>query len=164
MEVIVDIPGGTLEKAALMYRMCRSTKELTGSGYEAPLERKVDLSPRLYLGCVNEANRRGISVREAAEAILASWLEEEAVRRIGEREREEAAEYKALLERNKTARRMVAQWKEADRLAVALGKQGAAYEAGRRAILEAQNARRREWRRRRKEAVLNNGSSDLQRF
>src|SRR4029077_10011388 len=102
-----------------------------GGGYEAPSERKLELNPRLYLACAAEAKRRGVSVREAAEGMLASWLEEEAVRRIGERAREEAREYKELMERNGVSRQMLRQWEEADRLAKALGKQGAAYEAGR---------------------------------
>src|SRR4029077_13733046 len=96
MGVIGEITQGTLEKAAEVYRMCRSAKELRGSGYEAPTERKVELSPRVYLGCVNEAKRRGVSVREEVEGIIWGWLEAEAVKRLGNRAREEASEYQAL--------------------------------------------------------------------
>jgi hypothetical protein len=104
MEVMADIPKGTLEKAALVYRMCVSSKELR-RGYEAPLERKVELNPRIYLGCVAEAKKCGVSVTAAAEGIIGSWLEAEAVSRVEERTREEAKEYEALLERNERARR-----------------------------------------------------------
>jgi hypothetical protein len=167
MEVIADIPKGTLEKAALVYRMCVSTKELRGNGYEASLERKVELSPRLYLGCVNEAKRRGVSVREAAEGMLASWLEAEAVRQIGERVRDEAREYKELVQRNEKTKRMLAQIEEEDRLMELMGKHSRAYEDGRNSILMERNRYQREWRRKRrereaKEQSNGNGSSDLQ--
>jgi hypothetical protein len=113
--------------------------------------------------CVNEAKRRGVTMREACEGILASWLEEEAVRRIEKRMRDEATDYMTLRARNEMTRRMVAQWEEADRLALALGKHAAAYEAGRRAVEVERSMRERERRRKRKEALeRSNGSSDLQ--
>jgi hypothetical protein len=162
MEVIADIPNGTLEKGALLLKMCASAKERPGGTYEASLDRKVELSPRLFLMVDNEAKKRGVSVREAVEGILAGWLEFEAERQVKERTREEAQECKKLVQRNEKAKRMLAQIEEEDRLMELMGKHSRAYEDGRNSILMERNRYQREWRRKRKEALeRSNGNSGL---
>lgn len=86
------------------------------------MERTVELNPRLYLGCVAEAKKRRVTVREAAGRMLCGWLEAEAELQVREKTRDEAREYKELVERNEVAKRALVQWEEADRLAKALGK------------------------------------------
>ena len=150
-EVICAIPNGTLEKAALVYRMCHSAKEKRGGVYEAPLDRKVELSPRTYLGCVNEARKRGVSLGEAVEGILAGWFLEEAERQIKERIRTEEREYQELLERNERTKKMLAQIEKEDQLRALTGAQSWSYEQGRNSILMKRNQYQCEWRRKRKE-------------
>jgi hypothetical protein len=150
MEVIAGIPNGTLEKGALLLKMCASAKEKPRGTYEAPLDRKVELSPRLYLGCLNEARRSQVSLRQAVEGMLAGWLECEVERQVKERTRGEAREYKELVERNEKAKRTLAQIEEEDRLMELMGKHSRAYEDGRNSILMERNRYQREWRRKRK--------------
>jgi hypothetical protein len=166
-KILSDIPNGSLEKGALLLRMCVGMKELRGSQFEAPLERSVELSPRLYLGCVNEAEKHGVSLRQAVEGMLAGWLESEVERQVKERTRDEAREYKELVERNEKTKRKLAQIEEEDRLMELMGKHSRAYEDGRNSILMGRNRYQREWRRKRKEREAKeqsngNGSSDLQ--
>jgi hypothetical protein len=160
MAVIADIPNGTLEKATLVYRMCRSAKELRGSGYEAPIQRKVELSPRIFLACQNEARKRGISGSEAIEGMMGGWLMTEAGRQAAERGRAEALEYEELVKRNKLTRWTLAERKKEEEMARLLGEQNWAFEEGRRAAIAEQRQRRNEWRRKRKERS-SNGNSDL---
>jgi hypothetical protein len=161
MEVIAGLPGGTLEKGALMLKMCASAKEKPGGAYEAPVDRKVELSPRFFLLADNEARKHGMSVREAVEGMLAGWLEFEAERQVKERTKGEAREYQELMERNQKTRRMLAQIEEEDRLMELMGKQSQAFELGRNSVLMQRNRYQQEWRRKRKER-LSNGNSGLQ--
>ena len=166
-KILSSTPNATFEKSALLFRQCMSVRELRGTQYEAPKERQIELSPRFFLMVDNEANKRGVSVREALEGILAGWLESEAERQVKERTREEAQECKKLVQRNEKAKRMLAQIEEEDRLMELMGKHSRAYEDGRNSILIERNRYQREWRRKRKEREAKeqsngNGSSDLQ--
>src|SRR6267378_3999720 len=84
LEILMDVAGGSLAKGAMLLKLCKSLKEKRGSGYEAALERRVELNPRIYLGCENEAKRRGVSLSGACEGMLAEWLELSAVRGLKE--------------------------------------------------------------------------------
>jgi len=166
-KILSDTPNATFEKGALMLRMCASPQEKPGGKYKAPLERRIELSPRFFLMVDNEAKKRGVSVREAVEGILAGWLESEAERQVKERTREEVREYKELVQRNQKAKRMLAQIEQEDRLMELMGKHSRAYEDGRNSILMERNRYQSEWRRKRKEREAKeqsngNGSSDLQ--
>jgi hypothetical protein len=159
-KVIADIPRATLEKGALLLRMCVSAKELRGTGYEAPEDRRVEMSPRMYLACHNEAKRRGINVSEAIEGMIGGWLLSEAGKQIAERGRIEAQEYQELVKRNQETRRMLAERGKQEEMMRKLGILDLAFEEGRRSVLEEQRLRRNEWRRKRKERE-SNGNSDL---
>jgi len=166
-KILSSTPNATFEKSALIFRQCMSARELQGTRYEAPKERQIELSPRFFLMVDNEAKKRGVSVREAVEGILAGWLESEVEREVKERTREEAREYKELVQRNEKTKRMLAQIEEEDRLMELMGKYSRAYEDGRNSILMERNRYQREWRRKRKEQEAKeqsngNGSSDLQ--
>jgi hypothetical protein len=87
VELIAGIPGGRLEVAANMLRMARSSREIRGGSFEAPRNRVVELGPRQFLVCQNEARRRGVTLAEMANAIVMMWLEGEASARVKERER-----------------------------------------------------------------------------
>src|SRR5215469_9533145 len=82
--------------------MCRSAREIRGGGYEAPRNRQVELDPRPFLACQNEARRCGVTVGEMANRIVLMWLEREANARVREREETEARE--ALEARRRSAR------------------------------------------------------------
>ena len=91
-EVIADIPGGRLETAAHLLRMCRSAREMRGGRYEAPRNRQVQLDPRPFLACQNEARRCGLTIGEMANQIVLMWLEREGSSRVREREETEGRE------------------------------------------------------------------------
>jgi hypothetical protein len=98
-EEIADIPGGTLWKAAKVYRRCRSLRELRGGGYEAPCDRRVELTPRDFLAVDGEARRLGTSIGEALGGIVRWWVEVQANKEIVaqiEAERVEAASLREM--------------------------------------------------------------------
>jgi hypothetical protein len=159
-KVIADIPSATLEKGAMLLRMCRSARELRGTGFEAPAARVVELSPRTYLACQNEAKRHGISVSEALEGLICGWLLSEARRQIAELCVEEAREYQELLKRNKVTRHTLAEWEKEKEMYARLGVDSLAFENGRKSVLLEQSLRRNEWRKKRKERA-SNGNDDL---
>lgn len=92
VEVIAGIPGASLEKGAYMLKMCRSACEKRGGSFEAPRSRVVELGPREFLLCQNEARRCGIPLNEMTNRILMMWLEREATARVKERKETEARE------------------------------------------------------------------------
>ena len=92
VELMAGVPGGRLEVAAHMLRMARSSREIRGGSFEAPRNRVVELGPRQFLVCQNEARRRGVTVGEMVNAVIMMWVEREASARVKERERSEAQE------------------------------------------------------------------------
>jgi hypothetical protein len=165
LEVLADVTGGTLEKAALVYRACVSWKEKRGTGYEAPapLDRTATLNPRAYLACLNEANRCGTSVDEALESMVGQWLLNKVEREVRERARIEAVELKALEERNRVTRQTLVEWEKEKELLRKIGQDNVAYEQGRKSVIWEQRSRRNAWRKKRKEREKSNGNRDLQR-
>jgi hypothetical protein len=164
-KILSGVPNSSLEKAALIFLQCVSAKELSGGRYLAPEHRAIELGPRFFLLIQNEAKKRGTGTVEALEGILGEWVLDQAKRQVKELASQEARELAELEERNARARRTLAQWEEADRLAMALGKHSRAYEDGRNSILMKRLLYQREWRRRKRERAAkeqSNGSSDLQ--
>lgn len=161
-KILCGVTNSSLEKSALIFLQCVSAKELRGGRYVAPESRSIELSPRFFLLIQNEAKRRGTGTVEALEGILGEWLLDRAERQVKELACQEARELDELEERNERARRTLAQWKEEDRLALALGKHSRAYEDGRNSILMKRLLYQREWRKRRAAKEQSNGSSDLQ--
>ena len=111
VEELAGVAGGTLWKAALVYRQSVSWREYRGGKYEVPINRKVELSPREFLMVDGEARRMQATVGEALAKIIGWWVEKEAVKAIKERLEAERAEvveirklreaYEALLEERK---------------------------------------------------------------
>jgi hypothetical protein len=162
MEVIESIPNATLEKTALVFRMCVSLREKRGGKYEVSADRKIELSPRIYMVCEWEARRRGVSLVEAAEGVISGWLISEAGRQIRERSVAEAQELEELKKRNAIARQTLAETEKEDEIREVFGQGKLSFEQGRNSILMKRAAYQREWRRKRKEAV--NGSRDCERL
>jgi hypothetical protein len=101
VDELAGIPGGTLWKAALVYRHSVSWREYRGGKYEVPINRKVELSPREFLMVEGEARRMQATVGDALAKIIGWWVEKEAVKAIKERleaERAEVVEIRKLRE------------------------------------------------------------------
>jgi hypothetical protein len=99
VEELVDVPGGTLLKAVKVYKRCVSWREYRGGKYEAPVDRLVELGPRIMLALDREAREGNTTLSEAAEGIIWGWLEMRANREIMaqiERERLGAADLREM--------------------------------------------------------------------
>jgi len=48
--ILADVRGATLTTAAKLLKECRSAQEHRGGKFEEPRDRKIELSPRAYLG------------------------------------------------------------------------------------------------------------------
>ena len=91
-EVLKGVPGGSLESAAWLLRVCQSAKEKRGGGYEVESERKVELEPRTWLGLENACKERGYRVKELVEKLAWKFLEDEAARMRKEEEKRAQAQ------------------------------------------------------------------------
>jgi hypothetical protein len=86
-EVLVGVPGASLEVAAWLLRACQSSREKRGGGYEVERERKVELEPRVWLGLENACKWMGCGVKELVGELAWKFLEEEAERMRKEEEK-----------------------------------------------------------------------------
>jgi hypothetical protein len=102
LKILSEVRGASFESAAWLFKTCQSAKEMRGAQYEVPENRVVELDPRAFCGCMNEARRRGIRIEDLIKGIVWTWLEREASGR-----KEEAEAIKA---RNLAAKR-TAGWK-----------------------------------------------------
>jgi hypothetical protein len=75
-KVLSDVPGAAIEAAARLMRECRSARERRGGKFEEPRDRKIELSPRSYLGLVHEARECGMSLSDLVNGIVWGHLEE----------------------------------------------------------------------------------------
>ena len=91
-EVLVGVPGASLEGAAWLLRVCQSAREKRGGGYEVEVERKVELEPRVWLGLEKACKGSGERVKELVEKLCWKFLEEEAVRMRKEEEKRVGAQ------------------------------------------------------------------------
>jgi hypothetical protein len=89
VKILADVPNGCLETAAHLLRMCRSAREFRGGTYEVPTCRQVELEPRTFLLCNNEARRCGILLGDMVNRIILMWLEHEVLGRVKERDQAE---------------------------------------------------------------------------
>jgi hypothetical protein len=80
------LPTGSLTVGAQLLIGCRSSQERRGGGFEEPRDRKIELSPRSYLGLVNEAREAGVRLSDLVEGIMWKHLEGRARRREEERQ------------------------------------------------------------------------------
>lgn len=99
-QLLVDLPGSSLEKAAELLWMARSARELRGNKFVAPRDRTLQLDPRPFLLVQNQARERGITLGEMLNAIVLMWAENEAGRRVEQRMKAEELEQK-LAERER---------------------------------------------------------------
>lgn len=81
VEVLMDVPGATMEAAARLLKECRSSREQRGGKFEEPRDRKIELSPRSYLGLVHEARECGISLNDLVNGIVWGHIEQRSRRR-----------------------------------------------------------------------------------
>jgi hypothetical protein len=98
-EELAGIAGGTLWKASKIFKKCTSWREYRGGGFEAPLDRRVELGPRIILALDREARAHNTTLAIAAEGIIGEWLEMNANKEIKaqvESERVEAAQIREL--------------------------------------------------------------------
>jgi len=77
-EVLRGHPGTSLELAAHLLVLCKSTKERRGGSFEAPAERTVKLESRVWLGLEDWCKREGWNVGNLVAKLLWKFLEEEA--------------------------------------------------------------------------------------
>ena len=132
VEELAGIAGGTLWKAALVYRQSVSAREYRGGKYEVPIDRKVELNPREFLVVDGEAGRMQTTVGNALAMIIGWWVEKEAVKAIKERLEAERAEVAEIRELRKAYEVLV---EERKNLSVALGQaKRDRYNARRRAL------------------------------
>ena len=107
-EILADTPWSTLWKAALLFKKCASWREYRGGKFEAPLDRRVELSPRIILALEGEARAHDTTLSIAAEGIIGEWLQMKVNKEIlaqVEFERAEAAQIREL-------RQVYQVWKE----------------------------------------------------
>jgi hypothetical protein len=81
IQILSDVPGATMTKAAKLLKECRSSQERRGGKFEEPKDRWIELSPRIYLGVVSEARRLGMRVEDLVSGILWGYLVEESGKR-----------------------------------------------------------------------------------
>jgi hypothetical protein len=80
VEVLLDVPGATMEAAARLLKARRSSRERRGGKFEEPKSRQVELSPRAYLGLVHEAREYGMSLNDLVNGIVWEHIEERSQR------------------------------------------------------------------------------------
>ena len=73
-EELAGIAGGTLWKASKIFKRCASWREYRGGGFEAPLDRRVELGPRIILALDREARAHNTTLAIAAEGIIGECL------------------------------------------------------------------------------------------
>src|SRR5262249_1669548 len=139
------------EKSALIFRQCRSVRELRGTRYEAPKVRRIELSPRFFLMVDNEAKARNVSINEAAEGLLS----EVAKVRVDQTKREqiptEQTEYRELKRRNDVERQKLREIEREARIWEEYSNVNMMFEQGRQSVLMKRAEYQRRWRERKKE-------------
>lgn len=100
VKLLNEVPNASLERAAYVFLQCVSMREKRDMKYEAPVNRRLELSPRFFLLVQNETKARDVSINEAAEGLLS----EVAMCRVDQRKRQqihsEEMEYRELKRRN----------------------------------------------------------------
>ena len=80
--ILAGIPNASLELSARVYRSCASRREYRGGRFEAPTDRRLELSPRGILALQGKAREWNCSLSQACETVLWQWLELEAARGV----------------------------------------------------------------------------------
>src|SRR5262249_940937 len=116
-EILAEVPWSTMEKAALLFKRCVSWREYRGLKFEGPIDRKVELNPRITLAVQEEAKAQDNSLSIAAEGIIGEWLMMKVNKEILGRVESERMEAAALKEMRLLNEELI---KERDRFEAAL--------------------------------------------
>jgi hypothetical protein len=153
MEVIKEVQGGTLELAAHVFLQCRSLKEKRGGKYEVAVDRRVELSPRIFLMVQNEAVARKVTISQAAEGLLSEVALSRAEQAVRRQIHSEEREYRELKKRNDIEHQRLQELAREARIREEFGGQQLMYERGRQSVLGRKAEYMRRWRERKKELV-----------
>ena len=151
MDVIKEVQGGTLELAAHVFLQCRSLKEKRGGRYEVARDRRVELSPRIFLLVQNEAGERKVTISQAAEGLLSEVALSRAEQAVRRQIHSEEREYRELKKRNDIEHKRLGELAREAKILEAFSGQQLMYERGRQSVLGRQAEYMRRWRERKKE-------------
>lgn len=70
------LPSGSLTVGVQLLIECRSSQEQRGGKFEEPRDRKIELSPRSYVGLLREARECGMSLSDLVNGIVWGHIEE----------------------------------------------------------------------------------------
>jgi hypothetical protein len=150
-KILSDTPNATLEKAALIFRLCMSARELRGTSYQAPKQGQIELSPRFFLMVDNEAKARNVSISEAAEGLLSEVAMCRADQRIRQQVHTEETEYRELKRRNDIDRQKLREIEREAKIWEEYSNVNMMFEQGRQSVLAQKAEYQRRWRQRKKE-------------
>jgi hypothetical protein len=151
VKVLSEVPNATLERAAYVFMQCVSAREKRELRYEVAINRRVELSPRIFLMVQNEAQSRKVSISEATEGLLsevALFRADQAIRR--QKQREET-EYLALKRRNKTDCARLRELAREAKIRQEFSGIRMMFEEGRQSVMGKRAEYQRRWRQRNKE-------------
>ena len=153
------VRNATLERAAYVFLQCQSLKEKRGlgGGYEVPADRRLELSPRIFLMVQNEARARKVTIQEAAEGLLGELAILRAGEAIRQQTQTEEAEYEALKKRNDLEWEKLRELAREDRIMQAVSDVNVTFEQGRQSVLRRKAEYQKRWRARKKERETRNG-------
>jgi hypothetical protein len=151
VELLSEVPNGTLERAAYVFLQCVSGHEKRGMGYEVAINRRVELSPRFFLMVQNEAQCRKVSISEATEGLLSEVALCRAEQAIGRQKQSEETEYHALKKRNKIDCARLRELAREAKIRQEFSGIRMMFEEGRQSVLAQKAEYQRRWRQRKKE-------------
>jgi hypothetical protein len=151
-KLLNGVRNATLERAVYVYLQCRSLSEKRGiaGGYEVSSDRKIELSPRIFLMVQNEARARKVTIQEAAEGLLAELALHRAGAAIRRQTQTEEAEYEELKKRNDLEWGKLRELRREDEIMRAVSDVNVTFELGRQSVLRKKAAYQKRWRARKK--------------
>jgi hypothetical protein len=153
VDVLKGVPGASLELAAHVLLQCRSLKEKRGGKYEVARDRRVELSPRIFLEVQNEARERGVSISQMADGLLGEVAILRAEQAVARRVKGEEEEYLELKKRNRIEGQKLLELKREAKILEDFSGEQLMYERGRQSVLGRRAEYMRRWRERKKERV-----------
>ena len=153
VRLIAGVPNASLERAAHVFMQCRSAKEKRGSDmkYEVPVNRRLELSPRIFLMAQSEARARNVSISEAVESLLSEVALCRADQAIRQQAKSEETEYRELKRRNEIAAAKLLELRRETKICEEFTGLNMVYERGRQSVLMRHAEYQRRWRQRKKE-------------
>ena len=153
VRLIGGVPNASLERAAYVFLQCVSSKERRGGDmkYEVPVNRRVELSARVFLLVMNEARARKVSVSEAVEGLLSEVAMCRADQRIRQQIHTEETQYRELKKRNEIERQKLREIEREAKIWEEYSNVNMMFEQGRNSVLMQRAEYQRRWRQRKKE-------------